>query len=137
MCFVIHPDYPKTKTARKDIICFKMLQRFTNRDACKEPTSRATVFKSPFRNVRYDLGQTCTAAIKRDSFVVNEIAEGLHSYTTWIRAKNCCSREYFVFKSIIPKGFKYYYNPRNQEYVSTGLKVLEYCMPAPDNNYIY
>lgn len=93
------------KTAKEDIHCYKVL-RIKN-----------THLISPYQKYRYYLNKLVTV----DKMIHNNfgnVYEGLHAYTTKLKALNCIiwmarvlgwgHDNYKVYNCIIPKGSKYY-----------------------------
>jgi len=116
MCFHIHPRHTRIKTAKKDIACFKVLEK-------DEETSR---WYSPWQDTEYRNNRLKKAKIDEPSWS-DKIHQGLHSFSTKSEAdfttSNGFNRE--VFEAIIPEGSQYYYNPDEEEYVSNQLMVIK------------
>ena len=111
MCFIIHPDHKEKKTATEDIVCYKILR---------------TDLVSIYYNYQYKIGKLAKSSLLYNSFMVDIITDGLHSYSDLIKAQK--RRSYStrtIYKAIIPKGAKYYYNPHDKEYVSNQLIIQE------------
>jgi hypothetical protein len=109
MCFNIHKNCPEAKTAKKNIKVYKILKySFCN-----------NIFKSPWYNKKYEVLKIYNArmALKpRDKF----LCYGFHAYTSLQRAKKDIKNEIlkFIMEFIIPKGAKYYINPKQKEIIS-------------------
>ena len=108
MCFIIHEKYPEEKIAKKDIVCYKILERNSTVD-----------FLSPYQKKHYKLNILYRSRLELSSYRIT-IDIGIHSYsckkkaTYWINKV----RNGVLAKGIIPKGSRYYYNPTMHEYVS-------------------
>jgi hypothetical protein len=117
MCFFIHQDHREVKIATEDIVCYKTLL---------ESLSDGTI-RSPYLNKLYfKKADTHPKILKEDFFGIlwnHEIHTGLHSYSTANAAFNYTRYGYTIHKAVIPKGTEYYYNSRDNEYVSLKLKV--------------
>lgn len=124
MCFRIHHDHTRVKTATKDIVCYKKLR--VSRSKKKAPG-----YISPFRSFFFEKGE----CYHEDKPFVREkdywgrpdpslIATGIHSYSSFLTAnlryKSPGDR---IIKCVIPKYSKYYYDPRREEYVSDYLII--------------
>jgi len=142
MCFIVHKKHNKVKTANRDISCYKML--ITRKvkvvdgvliDGLASPYfGMVWDFKSQTYFTVKTLGvREITPTWSREtnvSWVENEsiVTTGLHSYSNKDKLKELTTPlathiPTFV-KFIIPKGTKYYYNPKQKEYVSMGLKFV-------------
>ena len=125
MCFLIHPKHQKVKIAEKDITCYKILRKiesspFDNNYLYISPCQHELYFKVDGKEVIKEVEEFGKPAL------FPEINEGLHSYSSKKKAKDDCNfnKDYKIFRSIIPKGTPYYYNPTEEEYVSLKLKVF-------------
>lgn len=119
MCFYIHKDYPNELIAKRDIECFKILATYPGVPETYSLFFDAIYFK------KGGSSEYVTKQVKRFTFETidcDTINEGLHSYSTFIQAKNKKTSGK-IYKCIIPKGTKYYYNPVKKEYVSLKLKA--------------
>jgi hypothetical protein len=112
MCFIIHPDHPDKKIAKRDIACYKF---FKNRSG--------ELFSTP-RRFKYELHK-----LYKTKIIVKlqcwKIEHGFHSHSN-----KKCFLEYINsgnerVKCIIPKGSEYYYNPFYKEYVSNQIIIKE------------
>lgn len=132
MCFK-STKFPKLRIAKRNIPCYKVLSKDLS---------------SPFMLEEYvvnEIKETSLGRIERDYLNdTYDIEEGLHSYTSnckfveldcgyFFQVKTKFDKEimiygdfYKVFKSIIPKGARYYCNNAG-EYVSDKLIVLNDC----------
>lgn len=113
MCFFIHPKHQDLKIATKDIVCWKRL----------EVTGKN--IESPYQGTNYYIDSTKASPIE---VFGNSIHVGLHSYSireqARIKKRKTGRYNERIFKAIIPKGSKYYYNPGRNEYVSNKLKIV-------------
>jgi hypothetical protein len=119
MCFIILPNHLHVKIAKRDIPCYKVLTI----------TSWNKSLESPYYDEIYFANGDTHPVIKEvEEFGFNwnhiKIEEGLHSYSTYNKAK-LAGRQFYktIHKAIIPKGTEYYYNSIEKEYVSLKLKV--------------
>ena len=115
MCFVIHSDYKEPLIADKDITCYKVLEEEKEK------------LNSPFLGEVYFIKNEEETEVTKEvpKFLLcdqEKITEGLHSTLESALILDF-SRE--VYKAIIPKGTKYYYNPDDNEYVSLKLTVYK------------
>ena len=128
MCFHIHPSHKEKKRATKDIVVYKLLRKNSDEiknycKLCNRPIPQ-TEWVTLFQYTDVNFNELKRAKFSYNSF--RDIEEGLHSYSTINKAKcYCFSVNKKVFKSIIPKGAYYYYNPNTEEYVSTQLLIKE------------
>lgn len=115
MCFVTTSSARIAKTARKNILAYKLLKNIS-----------ATGGSSPFQNLRWSVGKTVKSRLKTKlSYNGENINEGLHCFKTKTGALN-----YFYYKKdkhklvpvLIPKGSKYYEN--NTQIVSNQMILL-------------
>lgn len=122
MCFDIQKSNPKEKIAKKDIICYKTLER--------QEKIKKGIFKSVYQNFIYDFNKKTTYKANINKIKVEEdhswngsIFEGIHSYISkpntpiW-RTRDC-------FQCIIPKGTPYYINTDSGEYVSLRIQFVD------------
>jgi len=108
MCFHTHYDHQEVKTAEKDIVCWKYLTKDR---------------KAPLQNFQYEYN--ILNKLGRPLEVVDrEISEGFHSHSEKRIAKLRATSDRKVFKFIIPKGSKYFYNPNDEEYVSDHIVLI-------------
>lgn len=122
MCFNIHSKHPEEKTAKKNLVCYKILEGKGKKS-----------FISPFQQKRYDL--TPKKIFKANASKLNKhgsiytIERGLHSYSNLkyaTKKAKCDEHDYNrLIQFVIPKGSKYYYNPLDQEYVSLQLRFVK------------
>lgn len=120
MCFQI--EGAKLKIADKTI---KVYKRFYNSFIT---TKRGINFKkillSPVKEFPYERGETYYEDSMARNHWGDQIDIGLHSYSTLKRAKlHAAPFPEVIVKCEIPKGAKYYYNPRYQEYVSDTITI--------------
>lgn len=105
MCFFIHEKYSEAKIAEKNITCYKIMRKN---------------YKSFIRGFNYKPlldKKTPTVNIK----VKNKyILKGYHSYSNKKFTLSVIAHTKFlnIIICTIPKGTKYYYDPKNKEYVS-------------------
>jgi hypothetical protein len=117
MCFIIHPKHPTAKIAKKDIICYKLL------DPHMHP-------RHYFSYPPYVLGKlNPSIRLETTRWCPNMIELGYHSFSIQRMAKRICKafpmENPLLVKCIIPKGELYYYNPDDYEYVSTNIIIKE------------
>ena len=110
MCFYKNSSSERAKTAKKNIQCFKVLQRNG---------------KSLIQDFKYDLSKTKIYSVKKFTHDDDSINQGFHSYSTLTQAKWRDGCGWFVKPFIIPKGTKYYYNKDREEYVSLAIKYVK------------
>lgn len=134
MIFFIHPKHTEAKIAQEDIICYKNLTLNYYKDLVS-PLSENLYFKK--NSMKSSVTKTTGKLYVDDLYVENYyvIRNGLYSYSTIEQAIEISKLSRFthkipdqdVFHAIIPKGTKYYYNPDENEYVSTKLIVNQFC----------
>lgn len=117
MCFYIDPKHPDKKKAKRDITCYKIIN--------KEWRSYIQIFK-------YVQGKTCSDGdaldIEKHLFGMKVIHRGYHSYSNKkIALHNCyqMAHKYMLVRCIIPEGSDYYYNSSLHEYVSNKIKITD------------
>lgn len=104
MCFYIHPKHQKAKIAKKRIKVWKVGYKYHGG------------FVSPVERYAYWRGyQNETVQLMPEWGVVGR---GYHSFSSYSVAKNMRGAFYNVYELYIPVGARYYYNPKNKEYVS-------------------
>lgn len=123
MCFYISKHNSNPIIAKEDIECFKI--------GYKTFLSNAEdAFKSQYRLYIYQLNDKqpeLQLEPKHDTELGWDIIhEGYHSYSNLTTAIVNAFSDQVVVKCIIPKGATYYYNPRDEEYVSTSLIVINF-----------
>lgn len=108
MCFFISKKYPNELTAKRDIVCYKLL-----RDGYPQ-------YESGFGKYQYNKRNPPVSLVPRASLSFSYIMEGYHSYRER-KFTLFFSTQYLginqLVKFIIPKGAKYYKN--DTEYVSS------------------
>lgn len=127
MCFYIHPSHTEAKIATKNITCYKSvyldLFDLDNFEGITRKITRSNlnkiVLSTPFYAQQIDYSKSLlkrSKIVKRDE---KAIEQGLHSYDN---AFSCnASFGNLIVECVIPKGAKYYYSPKNNEYVSNQL----------------
>jgi len=114
MCFVIDYKDSAPKIAKRNIVCYKILDNN---------------LVSICFNFQYEIGKT----YKHIDLVATYewgcynayIEKGYHSY---IKIYNACYDNKVVVKCHIPKGAIYYKNKERNEYVSSQIKIVEKCV---------
>lgn len=123
MCFNVHHKHKNIKTAKKDIICYKIFFKHKNK---KYFESIVQGFKYEKGCLYYEKGLNKDSKIKAESGRRNDFIEiGLHSYDSTNNFRLTIFSWDYLVKCIIPKGAKYYYNPEEGEYVSDHLWIGE------------
>lgn len=124
MCFYIDKKNPNKQIAKKDIVCWKVLEVLPNNK-----------LMSIYYPVVYKKGKLKTSRIDKITLNIfdNEtINKGLHSFTNknmaiieyrWIKSIYN-SKEFEVVKCIIPAGSAYFVNRYKEEYVSNKIMML-------------
>jgi hypothetical protein len=119
MCFHISKKFPKAMNAEEDIPCWKEV---ASRSGLRSPRT----FKSYFQDFEYAAGGTYDigGAIGLTPYG-DEIEEGFHSFSSLakVRSQMDSSPYSVIIECFIPKGAEYYYNPRQEEYVSTSIRI--------------
>jgi hypothetical protein len=124
MCFELDPKHPEPKKAKRDIRCYKIVDR------------RGRSFVSPYRYKPYFIGRTHYAIgclnwerIHNVEPVNGVISAGIHTYSTKNMA--LCKKSYsnVVLCCLIPCGTEYCYHHIDKEYVSTKIKVIKEVKP--------
>jgi hypothetical protein len=130
MCFIVELKHSDHFIAKKDIVCYKILNEFCRHEWIDDEPK--TVFKivSPFKGFTYELNNLYKLFSPlmeiNNGFSEHTIQEGFHSYTKLRIAKNIThSNCESVFKCIIPKGSEYYVNDLYNEYVSNQIIIKE------------
>ena len=119
MCFKVYGDHNAEKTAKRDIVCYKIL---------KKSLQIVKLYHSPYRTTPYRLTKSNTfiANVQKLQVVCfDKINAGLHSYSNLKEAKREKDWNETIVKFIIPKKISYYYNPDRMEYVSLELKFVK------------
>lgn len=117
MCLIIRKN-AKAKTAKKDIVCYKVLVKWINPFLTREFIE---IFETPFFKMPVHIGDeygdvnlktSICNVFPREEWGVDD---GYHSLETFEDAADyvsrlmCCNRQnYVIVKCIIPKGTKYY-----------------------------
>jgi hypothetical protein len=123
MCFRIDNKHPGSKIAKRDVACYKIVDKYNKR------------FVSPFLHKPYRIGQIkyATRGGKRLNtlFVdMDNIYAGIHAYSTMYKASRRARLSFrAILYCLIPRGTMYYYNQRRKEYVSTKIKVIKEVKP--------
>ena len=117
MCFEIHPDYPEALIAKRDILCYKVLNQNKLRDDISSPFQLDPYFSKSSQDI------TVTKTVKKIQRFDSAIYEGLHTFSNYLRTWEWSRDTFGVYFAIIPKGTKYYYNSNKKEYVSEKLIV--------------
>ena len=114
MCFTITTP---EKIAKKDIVCWKFFER------------GKTVLRSFYYNSIYRIGETYTTKRFTHCPYTDAIEKGRHSYSSLRLAELSANRfsnmNTVMVKCVIPKSTKYYYNGKDQEYVSLAIKLIK------------
>jgi hypothetical protein len=124
MCFTIHPTHSEPLIAKKNIVCYKILQ--------DDGLNKISPY---YDEIYFKKGGSCEYVNKEiDDFSFSTnfetfercINQGLHVYSSIKKANDEVDHlNESVYKCVIPKGTKYYYNPADNEYVSLKLKVYK------------
>lgn len=120
MCFEIHKKYLNVQIAKKDITCYKILNK-------EDDGIIASIVYDEVYFKKGGSSEYVNKEVKEFSFNTDrtEINSGLHTYSSYVLAHHKAKyHNKQMHKCIIPKGTKYYYNPDDQEYVSLKLKVF-------------
>lgn len=105
MCFVIKKGrHAKEQTAKEDIIVYKIIK----------PDNR-----SLFRDFQYSPNTLYRLRKKLKKSSYGAISQGFHSYSVKSLASSLYKKR---VKFVIPKGAKYYYNPVDNECVSSSIR---------------
>lgn len=121
MCFYIHPDYPNPLVAEQDIPCFKI-------GVEAKVMLGGGCFTSEFRGYVYELKKLQPKIEVCPSEDHWAIYKGYHSFSPDHPEAQFPFRAdsvYCLVKCTIPKGSQYYFNPRDQEYVSSRIIAQE------------
>lgn len=135
MCFIVHPDYPKKLIAYKDILCYKVVNfNYTPKYYYDYKYNKYKVYNA------FDYDGSTLKSLYISSYE-NTITFGIHSfslengsnikelYETIEDFKNNRKSLYRdrdrVIYCVIPKGDKYYYNPKHGEYVSLRVRRIK------------
>jgi len=126
MCFIISTEHSESQIAKKDIVCYKVLDMVRSR------------YWGPYMGTEYRFNRVRKAKIvkylsrekwKQDRY---EVEDGLHSFTNldklrrrFARMSAICNGIPVMFEAIIPKGAEYYINPAEEEYVSNQLMIVK------------
>lgn len=118
MCFHIDKDYPSEQIAKKDIVCYKTLERSRHK-------AKKGVFNSIHRGFVYDFNKQTTYNADTITLQIFEkaIDEGIHSFS--VKPDIDIYDREDLFKCIIPKGTPYYYSKQRDEYVSLKIKFVD------------
>lgn len=119
MCFYIHPAHSEVKIAEEDIECYKILDSVViNYPIMISPYQKEVYFR------KGGSSEYVIKEVKKFGFdETGNIHEGLHTHSTLETADNQRGWSERVYKAIIPKGTKYYYDPDKKEFVSLKLKI--------------
>ena len=115
MCFFIHPGYKEVRIAVEDIVCWKTLN-----------SRRQSIYYGHYYTLdSVDVldEEEFWPLIYPDS--PNTIKTGYHSYSSSHRAKRSLDiiRRENIYECIIPKRSKYFYNPVEEEFVSSRIII--------------
>ena len=119
MCFEIHSRYPKPRTAKKDIVCYKSVY------ATFDDDGEYREFYSVYQTFLYRIGTEYSLGKElkvRDGLSIDE---GFHSFSNKKKLKPWNTDEFAHLKCIIPAGSTYYYDPLDREYVSDRIRIVE------------
>ena len=131
MCFYIHRDHYKLKTAEEDIVCYKEANKLTTFSFRTSDEIKGTEdiqgFISFYRFFDYKFGETYgyinlsehEFSNMEETSRLGVIHEGFHSYIAY----QVCDDHNFCIKCFIPKGTRYFYNPDYNEYVSERIRI--------------
>ena len=121
MCFYKHPKHPQPKVAKQNIPCYKVLSK----------TDNEYTLTSLVRGYKYNLNvlyKRYPHQLGKD-FVegTRTIDKGFHSYTTakQLKYNTHLNPSRVVIKCYIPKGAKYWLNPKKHEFVSNQIILKE------------
>ena len=116
MCFVVSDKYPNKLIAKKDIRCYKRMEKIGGQ------------IYSAIKHKKYSFGKLTKAkgtrhnAVLEISWVVF-IQTGTHSYVAKSLAKYYQSPDEILVQCTIPKGSRYYKN--ETEYVSNRIIIVK------------
>ena len=119
MCFIrsLYENY-NCKTAKEDIVCFKILKR--------PKKGKAGKYKAPFMDFTYNLNRTKTYSVPKFTYGIPDrrfIYAGIHTHVYRGQATYQKSNDEVIKECIIPKGTRYYEN--RYEYVSLKIKIIK------------
>lgn len=117
MCFHIHKDHRRVKTAKRDLTVWKRLH-FTGSGTLLSPIIK-------FRYEKGKLYRTDQSLVVYPSTNPQYIDEGFHAYSSYAKCESNIYLEFgeSVFVCTIPKGAKYYWNPLTEEIVADRLII--------------
>jgi hypothetical protein len=128
MCFIVHPGYNKVSIALKDIPCWKLFFRIGG-----------GYYRSIVQARLYKLGNLERA--KKNLKVIRSLKikeggiwAGIHSFMEKDTAKNSGWSYGVIVECIIPKGTKYFYNPKIKEYVSLAIILIKEVSQLTEND---
>jgi len=143
MCFTIESKNCKKKIAEKDIVCYKVvdIKIFSDKEVIKgmwhefiyklhKTYEEPKPFKRGCNKIEIETGFHSYADIKntiyyvKNSYVVNEYYDPKLIKTQ--QAKTNIFLSTVIVKCVIPKGAEYYYNERQQEYVSNKIRLVSF-----------
>ena len=126
MCFYVK-KHQRKQIAENDIKCWKLLRENDYGNSC--------FLVSEFYDFRYVLNKLYEEKLKIKKLEPYErldnndynrvIRQGLHSYSSYDKAKYGSHFLLKIYSAIIPKGAEYYYNKKHQEYVSTQIIITK------------
>lgn len=130
MCFYIsyEKDNAKEKIAKKDIPVWKAFNsgnflydsKGIELGNCKK---NSIGFTSAYRGYEYKYGRLYKTAKKNVAPFHGQIRIGFHSYSARYKCyRGSCT---YAIRCYIPAGAKYYYNPTNEEYVSSSIRITD------------
>ena len=114
MCFNVDKKHPHARTAKRAIVCFKVV----NRDLC-----------SYYQGFGHEYGFLAKSRLKKEKRGTNGtcIYMGFHSYTCFEAAMKeyRCKLSYdpIVVRCLLPRGTRYYYDSCDHEFVSNRIVV--------------
>ena len=142
MCFIVHENYKKALIAEKDIVCYKKVKIRKGMSALKkrqEVTSEKIVMNSAIQHFYYWFNRPYKSPLRKeksneDPHGSGYIYQGFHSYISLkkimtfhtLRSLSGLKSHNKIFvKCLIPKGSKYYINPKKNQYCSNYIKIVK------------
>ena len=128
MCFYVNEICERFCVAEEDIVCFKLV-----RPGYEPETVRSEYYEKDY--IKGKLNKR-VEIVPAHLGIIKCIYEGYHSYTN----ENVPTAMLFhginkiVAKFIIPKGTKYFINPKYQEYVSENIIFVDITRTKPKIN---
>lgn len=123
MCIVFKGE-PKLEIATEDIKVFKYTYKTVDH---KFLFIKWKTTKGFFYDKTYRVGKTYKEHLKKAEDYINNgmfsTSTGLYSYSSLINVDDVVDNCY-IFRAIIPRGSKYYYDPDRGVYVSNKLKLI-------------